>query len=221
MVCLLLKAQADPLPRNAAGERAVDIAVANEDADIVTMLRLASMREEMRRHPSFSEDHRKDSTLRRTLIEISMKMSSQSNDVQSESSDDDEDEVFGAVSQDLRSLDLEPKTDEPPKLPPKKNQGLQRGRIAVSRRPEQHSQQPRPKTKVPVATGRRSQAMFDYGGDQLERTNIPMAKGEAFEVIRVDRKGWTKVRSLSSDVAQQREGYVPTSYLEEISEDKS
>ena len=44
MVCLLLKAEADPLLRNAAGERAVDIAVANEDADIVTMLRLASMR---------------------------------------------------------------------------------------------------------------------------------------------------------------------------------
>ena len=234
MVCLLLKAQADPLPRNAAGERAVDIAVANEDADIVAMLRMASMREEMRRHPSFSDDHRKDSTLRRTLNQISMmNMGSQSlnaNDASSESSDADDDveeeEVFETVTQGLGSLDLKPKTDEtagdPPKIPPKK-----RGRTVVRRRPELHSHQQRPRTEVPIEanSSRRSKAMFDYGGPgdghRLERANIPMARGEAFEVIRADVRGWTKVRSLSDDVSQRREGFVPTSFLEEISEDNS
>ena len=67
--------------------------------------------------------------------------------------------------------------------------------------------------------------MFDYGGPggghRLEKANIPMAKGEAFEVIRADDRGWTKVRSLNSDVAQRTEGFVPTSFLEEISEDDS
>ena len=225
MVCLLLKAQADPLPRNAAGERAVDIAVANEDADIVAMLRMASMREEMRRHPSFSDDHRKDSTLRRTLNQISMmNMGSQSpnaNDASSESSDDD-------VEEDEVTLGLKPKTDktaaagDPPKIPPKK-----RGRTVVRRRPELHSHQQRPRTEVPIEanSSRRSKAMFDYGGPgdghRLERANIPMARGEAFEVIRADVRGWTKVRSLSDDVSQRREGFVPTSFLEEISEDNS
>ena len=223
MVCLLLKAQADPLPRNAAGERAVDIAVANEDADIVAMLRMASMREEMRRHPSFSDDHRKDSTLRRTLNQISMmNMGSRSpNDASSESSDDD-------VEEDEVTLGLKPKTDktaaagDPPKIPPKK-----RGRTVVRRRPELHSHQQRPRTEVPIEanSSRRSKAMFDYGGPgdghRLERANIPMARGEAFEVIRADVRGWTKVRSLSDDVSQRREGFVPTSFLEEISEDNS
>ena len=66
-----------------------------------------------------------------------------------------------------------------------------------------------------MGSNRMSKAMFDYGdpgkGHQLEEVNIPMAKGEAFEVIREDHRGWTKVRSLRG-----REGFVPTSFLQEI-----
>ena len=46
-VCLLLKARADHSKRNAARQLPVDIAIANSDADIVTVLRLASLKEEM------------------------------------------------------------------------------------------------------------------------------------------------------------------------------
>jgi Arf-GAP/coiled-coil/ANK repeat/PH domain-containing protein len=46
-VCLLLKAKADHSKRNALGQLPVDIAIANSDADIVTVLRLASLKEEM------------------------------------------------------------------------------------------------------------------------------------------------------------------------------
>ena len=46
-VCLLLKAKADHSKRNAARQLPVDIAIANSDADIVTVLRLASLKEEM------------------------------------------------------------------------------------------------------------------------------------------------------------------------------
>ena len=46
-VCLLLKAKADHSRRNAARQLPVDIAIANSDADIVTVLRLASLKEEM------------------------------------------------------------------------------------------------------------------------------------------------------------------------------
>ena len=46
-VCLLLKARADHSRRNAARQLPVDIAIANSDADIVTVLRLASLKEEM------------------------------------------------------------------------------------------------------------------------------------------------------------------------------
>ena len=46
-VCLLLKAKADHSRRNSARQLPVDIAIANSDADIVTVLRLASLKEEM------------------------------------------------------------------------------------------------------------------------------------------------------------------------------
>ena len=46
-VCLLLKARADHSKRNARGQLPVDMAIANSDADIVTVLRLASLKEEM------------------------------------------------------------------------------------------------------------------------------------------------------------------------------
>jgi Arf-GAP/coiled-coil/ANK repeat/PH domain-containing protein len=47
-VCLLLKHRANHHLRNHAGQQALDIAVANSDADIVTLLRLAALNEEIR-----------------------------------------------------------------------------------------------------------------------------------------------------------------------------
>ena len=47
-VCLLLKHRADHHARNGKGQQALDIAVANSDADIVTLLRLAALNEEIR-----------------------------------------------------------------------------------------------------------------------------------------------------------------------------
>ena len=44
---MLLKAKADHSRRNGARQLPVDIAIANSDADIVTVLRLASLKEEM------------------------------------------------------------------------------------------------------------------------------------------------------------------------------
>ena len=67
----------------------------------------------------------------------------------------------------------------------------------------------------------RCRAVFAYGGpgQTLEATNIPMAVGETFEVIRPDQKGWTKVRRVVSQSGRGREeGYVPTSYLTLIPE---
>ena len=51
----MLKDDADPLPRNAAGVQAVEIAVGNEDADIVAMLRMAAARKEMMRNTNFQD----------------------------------------------------------------------------------------------------------------------------------------------------------------------
>lgn len=47
-VCLLLKHRADHHARNKQGLKALDIAVQNSDADIVTLLRLADLNEEIR-----------------------------------------------------------------------------------------------------------------------------------------------------------------------------
>ena len=47
-VCLLLKHHADHHLRNKQGQEPLDIAVANSDADIVTLLRLAALNEEIR-----------------------------------------------------------------------------------------------------------------------------------------------------------------------------
>ena len=71
-----------------------------------------------------------------------------------------------------------------------------------------------------------SRAMFNYGGPgeehRLETKNIPMAKGETFEVISADHKGWTKVRRVfSKGDGRGREGFVPTDYLKEIPTDES
>ncbi len=47
-VCLLLKHRANHHMKNKQGQQALDIAVANSDADIVTLLRLAALNEEIR-----------------------------------------------------------------------------------------------------------------------------------------------------------------------------
>ncbi len=57
-VCLLLKHRADHHVANRAGEKALDIAVSQSDADIVTLLRLADLNEEIREScdPSGGDD---------------------------------------------------------------------------------------------------------------------------------------------------------------------
>ena len=35
----------------------------------------------------------------------------------------------------------------------------------------------------------RTQAMYEYSGDQLQDSNIPMAEGEIFEVVEEDTDG--------------------------------
>ena len=222
MVGLLLKANADPLPRNASGEQAVDIAVANKDADIVTMLRMAGARQEMYQLPSFSDSEprgggcRKKSTLRRTIDDITMRMTPESsNGFKSDSSEDDVDSK--RLSRSLGSLLLKSEAKgDPPKIPPKKPQRKSRLSLAIGHR--------RSRSDVPSESVTISKAMFNYGGPGeehcLEKHNIPMAKGEKFEVIRADHKGWTKVRRVLSD-GRGKEGYVPTDYLKEISTDDS
>ena len=53
-VCLLLKHRANHHIPNAEGKKALDIAVQNSDADIVTLLRLAMLNEEIRESPDFA-----------------------------------------------------------------------------------------------------------------------------------------------------------------------
>ena len=224
MVGLLLKANADPLPRNASGEQAVDIAVANKDADIVTMLRMAGARQEMYQLPSFSDSEprgggcRKKSTLRRTIDEV---MNSEwSNETKSDSSIEDN-EAFEKVTRSLGSLVLKPEANgDPPKIPPKKPQ--RKRRLSLGHR--------RSRSHVPSERVTISKAMFNYGGPGEEHCLgeknpdifIPMAKGEKFEVIRTDHRGWTKVRRVfSKGDGRGREGFVPTDYLKEISTDDS
>ena len=214
----MLKANADPLLRNASGKQAVDIAVANEDADIVTMLRMAGARQEMYQLPSFSDSDprgargggcRKQNTLRRTIDEV---MNSEWSKVPTSDSSSEDNEAFEKVTQSLGSLVLKPEANgDPPKIPPKKPQRKSHMRSHSNVRSE----------RVTI-----SKAMFNYGGPGeehcLEEKNIPMAKGEKFEVIRADHKGWTKVRRVfSKGDGRGREGYVPTDYLKEISRDES
>ncbi len=54
-VCLLLKHRADHRARNSAGDKALDLAVKNSDADIVTLLRLAELNEEIRAEETYAE----------------------------------------------------------------------------------------------------------------------------------------------------------------------
>ena len=212
MVGLLLKANVNPLPRNACGEQAVDIAVANGDADIVTMLRMAGARQEMYQLPSFSDSEprgsalQKKSSLRRTIDEVM-------NSELSKKSDSSEDDVDSKrLSRSLGSLLLKSEAKgDPPKIPPKKPQ--RKSRISLSHR--------RSRSNVPSERVTLSRAMFNYGGPgeehRLETKNIPMAKGETFEVISADHKGWTKVRRVfSKGDGRGREGFVPTDYLKEI-----
>ena len=36
----------------------------------------------------------------------------------------------------------------------------------------------------------RTQALYEYSGDQLQDSNIPMAEGEVFEVVEEDTDGY-------------------------------
>jgi len=55
-VCLLLKHRADHHKRNNEGKQPLDIAVANADADVVTLLRLAALNEEIRESDMTGDD---------------------------------------------------------------------------------------------------------------------------------------------------------------------
>merc|ERR1719481_1430138 len=55
-VCLLLKHRADHHRVNNEGKEPLDIAVANSDADIVTLLRLAALNEEIRASDMTGDD---------------------------------------------------------------------------------------------------------------------------------------------------------------------
>jgi len=71
-VCLLLKHKADHHMRNNLGKKALDIAVANSDADIVTLLRLADLNEEIRENDHAAGD---DTTFNDVVQEFSQMVS--------------------------------------------------------------------------------------------------------------------------------------------------
>jgi len=65
----------------------------------------------------------------------------------------------------------------------------------------------------------RTQAIYEYSGDKLQDSNIPMAEGEILEVVEedTDGSGWTRVRRLEDrGFADGGEGYVPTSFLKMV-----
>ena len=75
---------------------------------------------------------------------------------------------------------------------------------------------PPPPPGPPTSRLARVAALYPYRGEA--DNSLAMVEGEQFQVMEADTEGWTRVRRDHQSGKPPEEGFVPTSFLRDVSE---